>query len=149
VYLQRLVYFHDHAGHGLAKAEKTIMDSDLGVTELVNESMYAAAQSGVQLNASGRSVPLASLSTDVGGLTPWKKCYRPTTLMYITANGNVLPCCIAPFATSDYDSILLGNTFKEPLAEIWRGPRYSRFRKSHQTEDPPKCCRGCGTLWSL
>lgn len=149
VYLQRLVYFHDHAGHGLAKPDKTIMDSDLGVTELIEESMRAAAQSGVQLNACGLSAPLASLRANAGGLTPWKRCYRPATLMYITANGNVLPCCIAPFATSDYDSILLGNAFMEPLAEIWRGPRYSRFRKSHLTEAPPKCCRGCGTLWSL
>jgi radical SAM protein with 4Fe4S-binding SPASM domain len=149
VYLQRLVYFHDHEGHGLAKPEKTIMDSDLEVTELIKESMYAAAQSGVQFNASGVGDPIGSLRTNAGGPSPWRKCYRPTTLMYITANGNVLPCCIAPFATSDYDSILLGNVFKEPLAEIWRGPRYSRFRKRHQTEDPPKCCRGCGTLWSL
>ncbi len=149
VYLQRLVYFHDHEGHGLAKPEKTIMDSDLGVAEMINESMHVAAQSGVQLNASGLADPLSSLRIDDAGLRPWKKCYRPTTLMYITANGNVLPCCIAPFATSDYDSIQLGNAFEEPLAGIWRGPRYRRFRKSHQTEAPPQCCRGCGTLWSL
>jgi radical SAM protein with 4Fe4S-binding SPASM domain len=149
VYLQRLVYFLDHKGHGLAKPEKTIMDSDHGVIEVINESMYAAVQSGVQLNASGVGDPLASLMTDDGRLAPWKKCYRPTTLMYITANGNVLPCCIAPFATSDYDSTLLGNAFKESLAEIWRGPRYRHFRKKHQTEDPPNSCRGCGTLWSL
>jgi radical SAM protein with 4Fe4S-binding SPASM domain len=149
VYLQRLVYFQDHEGHGLAKSEKTIMDSDLGVAEVINASMHAAAQSGVQLNASGLGDPLASLRTKAGSPTPWKKCYRPTTLMYITANGNVLPCCIAPFATSDYESILLGNAFKKPLAEIWRGPRYSLFRREHQTRTPPKCCRGCGILWSL
>jgi MoaA/NifB/PqqE/SkfB family radical SAM enzyme len=149
VYLQRLVYFQDHEGYGLAKAEKTIMDSDLGVTELINQSNQFASQLGVQLNASGLSDPLASLQTDVSNPTPWKKCYRPTTLMYITASGNVLPCCIAPFATSDYESIILGNAFNSSLTEIWYGPRYSRFRKMHQAQKPPKCCNGCGVLWSL
>jgi radical SAM protein with 4Fe4S-binding SPASM domain len=69
--------------------------------------------------------------------------------MYITANGNVLPCCISPFSTVDYASIILGNVFKDPLAEIWSGARYRNFRKQHQTETPPKCCRGCGVYWSL
>jgi radical SAM protein with 4Fe4S-binding SPASM domain len=149
VYLQRLVYFHDHEGHGMARPEKTIMDSDPGVMEVIRAGKHAADQSGVRLNASGLGEPMASLRPDAGGPTPWKKCYRPATLMYITANGNVLPCCIAPFATADYDAIVLGNVFNEPLAEIWRGPRYSRFRKRHRTQAPPKCCRGCGTLWSL
>jgi MoaA/NifB/PqqE/SkfB family radical SAM enzyme len=149
VYLQRLVYFQDQEGHGLARAEKTIMDSDLGVTEWIDQSHRIASQLGVQLNASGLSDPLASLQTDVSSPMPWKKCYRPTTLMYITASGNVLPCCIAPFATSDYHSIILGNAFTSSLSEIWYGPKYSRFRKMHQTQIPPKCCNGCGILWSL
>jgi radical SAM protein with 4Fe4S-binding SPASM domain len=149
VYLQRLVYFQDHEGYGLAKAEKTIMDSDLGASELINESNHIASQLGVQLNASGLIDPLASLQTDVNSPMPWKRCYRPTTLMYITASGNVLPCCIAPFSTSDYDSIILGNAFNSSLSEIWYGPQYSRFRKMHQTQRPSKCCKGCGILWSL
>jgi radical SAM protein with 4Fe4S-binding SPASM domain len=149
VYLQRLVYFQDHEGYGLAKAEKTIMDVDLSVTELINESNHIANQLGVQLNASGLIDPLASLQTDVSSPMPWKRCCRPTTLMYITARGNVLPCCIAPFATSDYDSIILGNAFNSSLTEIWYGPKYRSFRKMHQAQKPPKCCKGCGILWSL
>jgi MoaA/NifB/PqqE/SkfB family radical SAM enzyme len=149
VYLQRLVYFQDHAGYGLAKPEKTIMDSDLRVAGLIYKSNHIASQLGVQLNASGLSDPFDSLQTDVSSPMPWKRCYRPTTLMYITSLGNVLPCCIAPFATSDYDSIILGNTFESSLTEIWYGPKYSRFRKMHQTKKPLKCCKGCGTLWSL
>jgi radical SAM protein with 4Fe4S-binding SPASM domain len=69
--------------------------------------------------------------------------------MYITANGNVLPCCISPFSSVDYDSIILGNVFKEPLAEIWSGSRYRNFRKQRQSATPPECCRGCGIQWSL
>lgn len=149
VYLQRLVYFQDHGGYGLAKREKTIMDSDLEVAELINESSQIAGELGVQLSASGLSGPLASLQTNVSSAVPWKRCYRPTTLMYITASGNVLPCCIAPFATSDYDTIILGNAFSSSLADIWNGPKYSKFRRMHQTQMPPTCCQGCGILWSL
>jgi MoaA/NifB/PqqE/SkfB family radical SAM enzyme len=149
VYLQRLVYFQDNEGFGVAKAEKTLRDSDPAAIELIQESCRIAKQSGVQFNASGLGSPLASLKTPVGNFTPWNKCCRPTTLMYITANGNVLPCCIAPFATSDYASIILGNAFSNSLAEIWCGARYRGFRENHQTPKPPKCCRGCGILWSL
>jgi radical SAM protein with 4Fe4S-binding SPASM domain len=149
VYLQRLVYFQDHEGYGLATPEKTIMDSDIAVAKLINESCHIAMQLGVQFNASGLNDPIASIQTRASSPRPWGKCYRPTTLMYITASGNVLPCCIAPFATSDYDSIILGNAFHSSLTDIWNGPPYSRFRKMHQTQEPPKCCRGCGIRWSL
>lgn len=149
VYLQRLVYFQDHDGFGLAKPEKSLVDSDPAAIELIEESCRIARQSGVQLSASGLSDPLASLKTAVGSSRPWDRCSRPTTLMYITANGNVLPCCIAPFATADYDSIVLGNAFNRPLSEIWYGAKYRNFRKRHQTLKPPTCCQGCGILWSL
>jgi MoaA/NifB/PqqE/SkfB family radical SAM enzyme len=149
VYLQRLVYFHDDQGYGLARPEKTLMDSDAAITELIHASHEIAKQSGVQFNASGLSNPLESLQTGFGNPLPWKKCYRPKTLIYITASGNVLPCCIAPFSTSDYESIILGNVFDSSLAEIWSGLSYRAFRKKLQTEKPPRCCQGCGTLWSL
>jgi radical SAM protein with 4Fe4S-binding SPASM domain len=149
VYLQRLVYFHDDEGYGLARPEKTLMDSDVAVNELINASDEIAKQLGVQFNASGLSRPPESVQTNGCNSMPWKRCYRPKTLMYITANGNVLPCCISPFATSDYDSIILGNVFDSSLAEIWSGHRYRAFRKKRQTEQPPQCCKGCGTLWSL
>ncbi|MBW1970504.1 MAG: SPASM domain-containing protein [Deltaproteobacteria bacterium] len=149
VYLQRLVYFQDDEGHGLARSEKTLMDSNAAVMELIHESYEIAKRSGVKFNASGLGNPLESLQTGSRNPLPWSRCYRPTTLMYITANGNVLPCCISPFSTSDYDSIILGNVFDNSLAEIWSGHRYRAFRKKRQTENPPKCCEGCGTFWSL
>ncbi|UCD90488.1 MAG: SPASM domain-containing protein [Desulfobacterales bacterium] len=149
VYLQRLVYFQEDEGYGLAKPEKTLIDSNTAVTKWIHESHEIARQSGIQFNASGLSNPLESLQTNTLNSSPWKRCYRPITLMYITANGNVLPCCISPFATSDYDAIILGNVFDNSLAEIWSGHRYESFRKKRQTENPPKCCKGCGSLWSL
>jgi radical SAM protein with 4Fe4S-binding SPASM domain len=149
VYLQRLVYFQDNEGHGLARSEKTLVDSNASAIELIHESYEIAERSGVQFNASGLSNPIESLQTGDRNSLPWSRCYRPTTLMYITANGNVLPCCISPFSTSDYDSIILGNVFDNSLAEIWSGQIYRAFRQKRQTENPPKCCKGCGTLWSL
>jgi MoaA/NifB/PqqE/SkfB family radical SAM enzyme len=149
VYLQRLVFFQDNEGYGLAKPEKTLMGSDNAITGWINASHDIARQTGVQFNASGFTSPLDSLQTGSGNPFPWKKCYRPQTLMYITAGGNVLPCCISPFAVSNYESIILGNVFNHSLAEIWYGHRYGIFRKKRQTQTPPECCRGCGTLWSL
>jgi radical SAM protein with 4Fe4S-binding SPASM domain len=149
VYLQRLVYFQDGEGYGLARHAKTLQGATDGSSELVLKSQDMAVRLGIQFNASGLSEPVESLRGEAGAELPWRKCYRPSTLMYITANGNVLPCCISPFSSVDYDSIILGNAFKEPLAEIWSGSRYRSFRRQHQSATAPKCCRGCGVQWSL
>ena len=149
VYLQRLVYFQDHEGYGLARSEKTLMDSNAAITELIYKSSQIAKQSGIQFNASGLGNPIDSLQKGIQNPLSWQRCYRPTTLMYITASGNVLPCCISPFSISDYDSIILGNVFENPLAEIWSGDKYRAFRKKRETKNPPTCCKGCGILWSL
>jgi radical SAM protein with 4Fe4S-binding SPASM domain len=149
VYLQRLVYFQDDDGYGLAKGSMTLQGAKDLSAALIEESQNIAAKLGIQLNASGLSQPSESLRGRASAESPWRKCYRPSTLMYITANGNVLPCCIAPFSSVDYASIILGNVFENSLEEIWSGPEYRKFRKRHQTETPPECCRGCGVQWSL
>ena len=149
IHLQRLVYFQDHDGYGVARREKTLQGSNDEVLELIHSSRLLAAQLGIRFNASGLSSPLESVQADSSAKMPWSKCYRPHTLMYITANGNVLPCCISPFSTIDYSSIVLGNAFESSLEEIWLGPKYTDFRERLQTESPSKCCRGCGVLWSL
>ena len=149
IHLQRLVYFQDHEGYGVARREKTLRDSNDETLELIHDSRLLAAQLGIRFNASGLGNPLESVQADSAAKIPWRKCYRPQTLMYITANGNVLPCCISPFSTIDYSSIILGNAFESSLEEIWSGPKYTYFREQLQTETPAKCCRGCGVLWSL
>jgi radical SAM protein with 4Fe4S-binding SPASM domain len=148
-YLQRLVYFQDDEGYGLARAAKTLQESGDGSSELIRAGQELAAKLGIRFKASGQSQPVVSLRGEAENRLPWRKCYRPWTLMYVTANGNVLPCCISPFATVDYDSIILGNVFKNSLEEIWSGSKYENFRKQHQTATPPKSCRGCGIQWSL
>lgn len=149
VYLQRLVYFQDDTGYGVAKRDSTLVESEKNTLALISGSQDLAARLGVSLKASGCTAPTVSLQAPGDTPAPWRKCYRPETLTYITANGNVLPCCISPFATIAYNAIVLGNVFNEPLADIWRGSKYRNFRRQRKNGTPPVCCRGCGSSWSL
>jgi radical SAM protein with 4Fe4S-binding SPASM domain len=149
VHLQRLVYFMDAEGYGLARPEKTLSGSDERVLEVIQKSNDLASQLGICFSASGLSDPVSSVQQRSIDQSPWKKCYRPSEVIYITANGNVLPCCISPFSTADYESLILGNVFETSVSEVWFGPKYQAFRKQHRTNSPPKCCQGCGVFWSL
>jgi radical SAM protein with 4Fe4S-binding SPASM domain len=149
LHLQRMVYFLDNEGYGLARSENTLTNPDVEISQLIQRSQERARQLGISFGASGLTEPIHSVRRRSRDKTPWKRCFRPWEVIYITAQGNVLPCCISPFSTVDYASIILGNVFENSLAEIWFGPRYKDFRKKHQTSSPPKCCQGCGICWSL
>lgn len=149
VYLQRLVYFLDNRGYGLARSEMTLTNPDATVQRFIQRSEERAQQLGISLSASGLTDPLHSVQGKTRQRAPWKNCVRPWELIYITSHGNVLPCCISPFSTADYSSIILGNIFEQPLDAIWFGAKYQAFRSRHQTLSPPNCCQGCGIHWSL
>ncbi len=140
VTLQRLVHF----GEGLATREQSVMAED--IDDLLGSCREAADRAGVELLGTGNRPPSDSVRP-VAGDQPWSGCTRPWRSTYVTANGNVLPCCIAPFSTRDYDGLILGNLFERPITEIWRGERYEAFRTAHRSDTPPEPCRGCGTLW--
>lgn len=140
VVLQRLVYF----GDGLAVSEQSIMGGDVG--GLIGACEEAAARAGVELLGTGGLSPGASLRV-VDAKRPWSGCTRPRRSTYVTANGNVLPCCFAPFTATDYDGVILGNVLERPMSEIWAGPAYEAFRAAHASDEPPEICRGCGTRW--
>ena len=107
-----------------------------------------ATELGLRFQASGASTPFESIS--VKGDHPWQGCMRPWMLMYITANGTALPCCISPFAATDFQSIVLGNVLEQPLAEVWNGERYQALRGAVLSEAPaPWPCQHCGVKWSL
>jgi MoaA/NifB/PqqE/SkfB family radical SAM enzyme len=146
VYVQRLVF----NGLGLATADNAL-HGRLRAREqaLLDEAERLAARLGLALRASGLSTPLASLGGGAAGRRPWAGCQRPWTLAYVTANGNVLPCCVSPWVARDYPALVLGNAFREPFADIWNGERYRRFRTAFESDVPPDPCRGCGLLWSL
>ena len=81
--------------------------------------------------------------------SPWSMCRRPWTVMYFTANGRALPCCIAPFSQRGYENYTLGDATQQSLREIWNGPAYRSFREALLSDKPPAACASCGLRWSL
>ncbi len=152
VYLQRLVFFGE--GQRIGADATMVPDQSLFSAleqqqmAFVEEGERLAADLGISFHASGTASPRESIL--VKGEHPWQGCLRPWVLMYITANGTALPCCIAPFAASDYRSIILGNVLENPLAAVWNGERYQELRTAVLSEAPdPWPCQFCGSKWSL
>jgi MoaA/NifB/PqqE/SkfB family radical SAM enzyme len=147
VYLQRLVYFPE--GQGLAKAESALFEQVNGPERaLIAEAEALARSLGIAFNASGATEPGTSLRRKQES-QPWSLCRRPWTLMYFTAHGKALPCCIAPFSMRGYDGFTLGDATQQSLREIWNGARYRDFRRALLSDAPPPACSGCGLRWSL
>jgi radical SAM protein with 4Fe4S-binding SPASM domain len=151
VYLQRLVFYDEGHTIGLARADQSLYGlSEKYAEEVIAECERLSQELGVRLEASGATNPRNSLAKDQADSAPWRACQRPWTVTYVTVNGNLLPCCIAPFATSDYQSIVLGNLFDRPFDEIWNGERYQEFRTGLQSlHAPSDACAKCGAKWSL
>lgn len=147
VHLQRLVF--DEAGLGLARAESALFEhTGSEEDEAIRAAQVIAAASGVRLNASGATEPGLSLKASENG-QPWSMCRRPWSLMYFTAHGRALPCCIAPFSARGYENYTLGDATQQSLREIWNSPAYRHFRTALLTQTPPQPCRSCGMRWSL
>jgi radical SAM protein with 4Fe4S-binding SPASM domain len=147
VYLQRLVYFPD--GQGLARGESALFEHlDQAEAQAIHDAEELAAELGLTFSASGATEPEASLKRKEAD-QPWSLCRRPWTLMYFTAHGRALPCCIAPFSMRGYDSFTLGNATQQSLREIWNGERYQQFRRALLSDQPPNACANCGLRWSL
>ena len=147
VHLQRLVF--DDAGFGLARPDMSLFESTRDEeTHFIAEATAVGAALGVTLDASGATEPGVSLKKQSDD-QPWSMCRRPWSLMYFTAHGRALPCCIAPFSARGYDSYTLGDATQQTLREIWNGSAYQAFRASLTSDAPPKPCQGCGLRWSL
>jgi radical SAM protein with 4Fe4S-binding SPASM domain len=149
VYLQRLVFF-DRDTIGLARPDQSLFEQmTRDEAERLEEAASLAKSLGMTFGASGAaSEPGLSLAkkSDDG---PWSLCRRPWTVMYFTANGRALPCCIAPFSQHGYQNYTLGDASQEELRDIWNGPRYTEFRDALQSDKPPQACANCGLRWSL
>jgi MoaA/NifB/PqqE/SkfB family radical SAM enzyme len=151
VYLQRLVYF----GGGEAISEKATMKADQSLFAaleqqrvLIRECEGLAGELGLTFRASGLTTP--SESVVAKGSHPWQGCLRPWILMYITANGTALPCCISPFAIQDYSQIILGNVLRSSAAAVWNSASYQKLRLAVLSDAPaPWPCQFCGVKWSL
>jgi radical SAM protein with 4Fe4S-binding SPASM domain len=149
VYLQRLVFFGDNA-IGKARPDQALYEQLSGdEAAYIERAAAVAAELGVTFSASGAvAEPGMSLKRHDSG-TPWSMCRRPWTVMYITANGRALPCCIAPFAQRGYENYTLGDATQQTLREIWTGATYGEFRKALKSNTPPQACANCGLRWSL
>jgi MoaA/NifB/PqqE/SkfB family radical SAM enzyme len=149
VYLQRLVYF-DRDAIGLARPDQALYEQMTREETVHLEVATALARSrGITFSASGAaSEPGMSLSRHDDG-SPWALCRRPWTVMYFTANGRALPCCIAPFSQRGYENYTLGDATQQTLQEIWSGAAYRLFREALLSDKPPDACANCGLRWSL
>jgi MoaA/NifB/PqqE/SkfB family radical SAM enzyme len=150
VYLQRLVFFDDPmSDKSMARAGSALFEHTTAAEEeLIAEAGRVAEGLGVMFSASGAVDPGESIRKQRDD-SPWSLCRRPWSLMYITANGRVLPCCIAPFSMKGYGAFTLGDATQSTLKEIWNGAEYQRFREGLLTSAPPPACVNCGLRWSL
>jgi MoaA/NifB/PqqE/SkfB family radical SAM enzyme len=153
VYVQRMVYFARESDQqfGMARDELAIFGKEDEAEErIIEECTQLGAELGIDFQASGGRDPVNSLAAArPADYAPWQACMRPWTTAYVTANGNCLPCCISPFATDDYKSLILGNLFERPFSEIWNESLYQKFRTNLLSEYPNQACASCGVYWSL
>jgi radical SAM protein with 4Fe4S-binding SPASM domain len=153
VYMQRLVYFarEPEKQYGMARDELTFFGKDENHEDrIIEECTVLSRELGINFLASGGRDPINSLAAArPSDFTPWQACMRPWTTAYVTANGNCLPCCISPFATDEYQSLILGNLFERPFSEIWNETRYQKFRMNLLSDHPHKACASCGVYWSI
>jgi radical SAM protein with 4Fe4S-binding SPASM domain len=149
VYLQRLVFF-DQMAIGKARPDQALFERMTNEESgYLKQAEELARSLGITFNASGAaSEPGLSLKKDTKS-SPWSLCRRPWSLMYFTANGRALPCCIAPFSQHGYENYKLGNATQQTLREIWNGPAYREFRAALLSDKPAATCANCGLRWSL
>jgi MoaA/NifB/PqqE/SkfB family radical SAM enzyme len=153
VYVQRMTYFagEPEEQYGLARAEEAVFGQQQNEQDQIIARCEAlSAELGIAFRASGARAPRDSLAAARDAdMAPWRACLRPWTTAYVTANGNCLPCCISPFATNDYESLILGNLFETPFAGLWNNPLYQEFRIRLLSKNPHQACAGCGVCWSV
>jgi MoaA/NifB/PqqE/SkfB family radical SAM enzyme len=149
VYLQRLVFF-EHDAIGMARPDQALFEQLRADEAAYLREAEAVAQSlGLSFSASGAATEPGMSLVRKQDDNPWSLCRRPWTVMYFTANGRALPCCIAPFSQHGYANYTLGDATQEELREIWNGPRYQSFREALLSDQPPRACANCGMRWSL
>jgi radical SAM protein with 4Fe4S-binding SPASM domain len=66
-------------------------------------------------------------------------CDWPWRSAYVRHDGRVQPCCML----MGEDRAILGDLAAAPIAAIWDGDAYARFRRALTTDEPPDVCRGC------
>lgn len=104
--------------------------------EVFDRAGALAATLGVELHLP-RLAPKADAPPDDRAA----RCDWPWQRIYVTAAGELLPCCMV--ATADRASF--GNVFDDAngLKQRWHGERANVFRTALAGDSPPDACRGC------
>jgi MoaA/NifB/PqqE/SkfB family radical SAM enzyme len=145
VYLQRLVFW----GEGLATSEQSIYSAADEAEDIIAEAERRALRHGVSFRGADAQSPRAGLLERKPDAQPWRACSRPLRLVYVTAQGTALPCCVAPFTGAPFESVQLGNFLQDGVDAVWQGETYRRFREQLYSPEPPASCRNCGLAWAL
>lgn len=66
-------------------------------------------------------------------------CAMPWVHLHVTQNGNVTPCCQAPWG----DEAKFGDINESTIQEIWKGKRFEDFRKQMLKGKPAPVCSRC------
>lgn len=71
---------------------------------------------------------------------PNECCFRATSSIYITCEGDSTACCFDP-----YGKLKFGNIKEQSLQEIYSSEKYVQFRQDHVNDeaDKWKVCQGC------
>lgn len=119
-----------------------VRDAQLRTSELehargvFDRASALAAALGLRLHLP-RLAPKTTTPSSAG--TP--RCNWPSEGIYVTAAGELLPCCMV--ATADRASF--GNVFDDAdgLRRRWQGDEANAFRAALASDSPPDVCRGC------
>lgn len=66
-------------------------------------------------------------------------CAMPFVHFHVAQNGNVTPCCQAPWG----EEAKLGNINQQGIQEIWTGKPFEAFRKNMLKGNAPEVCNRC------
>lgn len=103
--------------------------ADMGeAAQVFDEARTLAAELGITLHLPRLQPP------PQGGRCDW-----PWTQLYLTAAGELLPCCMV--ATADRASF--GKVWGEGLLARWQGETAQHFRAALAGGTPPEVCRSC------
>jgi MoaA/NifB/PqqE/SkfB family radical SAM enzyme len=122
-------------------SQAELQPPDLGEAEQVFAEARAQAQ---QLGVCLHLPRLQDRPGDTHRAAP--RCDWPWTQLYLTAAGELLPCCMVATA----DRARWGNVFEsadasspQGLLAQWQGPAAQAFRAALDSAQPPAVCRSC------
>ncbi|MBK1689606.1 radical SAM protein [Rubrivivax gelatinosus] len=139
--LQRLSSDLEHPGlparyvpiREVVRAEELAPPDLARAAQVFDRARRLAGELGFVLHLPRLAPPQAPTSTPAGG------CRWPSEQLYLSAAGEMLPCCMV--ATADRASF--GPVGEGALTPVWRGDAAQAFRTALASPRPPAVCRSC------